>query len=250
MSRIEWTERTWNPWTGCTKISPGCDNCYMFRDYPRLRAMGNPSYQNTPEKVHVVDSQLDRPPSWTKPVMVFVCSMSDYFHPGVEDEVRYRTFLNMTRSAEKRGHTFQLLTKRPGLAVAFWERHKDELKTWHPNIWLGTSVENQKYAPRLTVLARVPAAVKFVSAEPLLDEVNLTEWLEAGQVDWIIVGGESGPDARPMKTEWVRNLRDQARENDVSFFLKQLGGTSDKRGGDKAVLDGRIHHEMPAPRMR
>ena len=250
MSRIEWTERTWNPWTGCTKISPGCDNCYMFRDYPRLRDMHNPSYRDTPETVRVINSQLDRPLSWTKPVMVFVCSMSDYFHPAVPDEVRYRTFLNMTRSAEKRGHTFQLLTKRPGLAVAFWERHKDELKTWHPNIWLGTSVENQKYAPRLTVLARVPAPVKFVSAEPLIGPVDLTPWLEAEEVDWIIVGGESGPDARDMKAEWARHLRHQARKYGAAFFLKQLGGAGDKRGGAKAILDGKIHHGMPTPSQR
>ena len=245
MTKIEWTERTWNPWTGCTKISPGCDNCYMFRNYPRLRSMGNPGYQATPETVRVIDSQLDKPLSWTKPVMVFVCSMSDYFHPAVPDDLRYRTFLNMAHSAEKTGHTFQLLTKRPGLAAAFWERHKNELKTWHPNIWLGTSVETQKYAPRLTVLARIPAPVRFVSAEPLIGPVDLTEWLDAGQVHWIIAGGESGPNARDMQTEWVQDLRDQAHRYGASFFLKQLGGPSDKRGGQKAVLDGKIHHEMP-----
>ena len=156
----------------------------------------------------------------------------------------------MTRSAEKRGHTFQLLTKRPGLAAAFWERHKDELKSWHPNIWLGTSVENQKYAPRITVLARVPAPVKFVPAEPLIDRVDLTEWLQAGQVDWIIVGGESGPDARDMDIRWAEDLRAQAHDHGAAFFLKQLGGTTDKRGGDKAVLNGRIYHDMPTTKQR
>ena len=139
----------------------------------------------------------------------------------------------MFRAAGERGHIFQILTKRPGRAVAFWERYKSVLGgEWHPNVWTGTSVELQKYAPRLTVLARLPAPVRFCSAEPLLGPLDLRPWL--------IVGGESGPDARPMETEWAQDLREQAAGRRVAFFLKQLGGYPDKRGGLKAMLDGQF----------
>ncbi len=208
--------------------------------------MGVRGYGDGPDEVRVIPEQLERPLGWEKPRMVFVCSMSDYFHPAVPDEARLRTFQVMTEAAEKSGHTFQLLTKRPGLAAAFWEKHKDEFRDWHPRIWAGVSVEQQKYAPRLTVLARLPAPVKFVSAEPLLGPVGLEQWLEAGQLQWIIAGGESGPGARPMDPDWAGSLRDQAREAGVPFFLKQLGGAGNKRGGREAILDGRRWQEMPA----
>ena len=247
MSKIEWTDQTWNPWTGCTKVSPGCDHCYMYRDYPRLREMGNPGYQNAPDLVRVALGQLEKPRTWRKPRMVFVCSMSDFFHPAVPPAVRLQVFQLMTETAESQGHIYQLLTKRPGLAAGFWQAHQEELGEWHPNIWLGTSVENQKYAPRLTVLARAPAKVRFVSAEPLLGPVDIEPWLQDQEFHWIICGGESGPEARPMATEWARSLRDQARRSGVPFFLKQLGGRRDKRGGPKAVLDGQRWQEMPAP---
>ncbi len=241
---IEWTDQTWNPWTGCTKVSPGCDNCYMFRDYPRLHALGNPGYPSTPDQVHIVQNQLAKPLTWRTPRMTFVCSMSDFFHPAVSDAVRLPTFLTMVEATQQ-GHTFQVLTKRPGLAVSFWQDHQQEIGQWPSRIWLGTSVESQKYAPRLTVLARVPAPVKFVSAEPLLATVDLTPWLEARQVQWIIAGGESGPTARPMCPDWARSLRDQAHRAGVPFFLKQLGGHPDKRGGPKATLDGQPWAQMP-----
>ena len=170
--------------------------------------------------------------------MVFVCSMSDYFHPAVPDEVRLRTFQVMTEAAERSGHTFQLLTKRPGLAAAFWEKHKDEFRDWHPRIWAGVSVEQQKYAPRLTVLARLPTPVKFVSAEPLLEAVSLEQWLEAGQLQWIIAGGESGPKARPMDPDWARGLRDQARVHRPGL-LPEATGRSRKQAGREGSNTGR-----------
>ena len=145
----------------------------------------------------------------------------------------------MFRAAGGRGHIFQVLTKRPGRAVAFWERYKSVLGgEWHPNVWTGTFVDLQKYAPRLTVLARLPAPVRFCSAEPLLGPLDLRPWLK--DVHWLIVGGESGPDARPMETEWAQDLREQAAGRGVAFFLKQLGGYPDKRGGLKAMLDGQF----------
>ena len=245
-SRIEWTDETWNPWTGCTKVSPGCDHCYMYAMYPRLKAMGVTGYQEGPEEVQIIPSRFYEPLSWKRPRMVFVCSMSDFFHPSVSYEQNYRAFEAMTWAAQQRGHIFQLLTKRPGRAVGFWERYRGNFYgEWHPNIWMGTSVENQKYAPRLTVLGRIPAPVRFVSAEPLLGPLDLSQWLEDGTLSWVIAGGESGPRARPMETDWARGLRDQSVNAGVPFFLKQLGGAARKRGGVDAVLDGHRWTEMP-----
>ena len=153
----------------------------------------------------------------------------------------------MREAAVERGHIFQVLTKRPGRAVGWWtlnrERYDD---AWPVGIWIGTSVENQKYVPRLTVLSRIPAEVRFVSAEPLLGPVNMTEWLDLGHIQWVIAGGESGPRAREMNLEWVRALRDQSVNAGVAFFLKQLGGSRGKRSGEMAVLDGRLWQEYPS----
>ena len=251
MTRIEWTDVTWNVMTGCTHVSPGCDNCYMYRDYPRLRAMGVRGYEQSPDSVAFIDERLGQPLRWTKPRRVFVNSMSDLFHPLASYDFIQRVFGVMFEAAEKRGHIFQVLTKRPGRAAGFWNERGPGLGgEWHPNIWMGTSVENQKYAPRLTVLARIPAPVLFCSAEPLLERIDLTPWLEGGKMEenklkWLIAGGESGPDARPMDLDWARALRDQAAEAGVAFFLKQLGGTADKRGGEKAVLDERRWTDTP-----
>ena len=152
----------------------------------------------------------------------------------------------MRDAAEQCGHVFQVLTKRPGRAVGWWNEHQEQFpKGWPPNVWIGTSVESRKYAPRLTVLGRLPAQVRFVSAEPLLERLDLTEWLENGTLQWVIAGGESGPGARPMDLDWVRDLQEQSARADVAFFLKQLGGVRNKRGGDAAAIDGQCWRQMP-----
>lgn len=245
-SAIEWTDETWNPVTGCSRVSPGCDNCYMFAMYPRLRAMGARGYADAPDRVRLLPERLAVSMRWKKPRLVFVNSMSDMFHPSVPFDFVSDTFFAMNGAAEKRGHVFQVLTKRPGRAVAWWRAQRHLFPDgWHPNIWMGTSVENQKYAPRLTVLERLPAPVRFVSAEPLLGPLDLTEWLERDAVQWVIVGGESGPRARPMELNWARELRDQCGEAGVKFFLKQLGGARNKRGGEQALIDGELWRQMP-----
>ena len=246
MSKIEWTGETLNLATGCTKISPGCDNCYMYSMYPRLKAMGLKNYQDVPEKIRTFPEQLAKIGKWTTPRMVFVCSMADLFHREIPYEFILEAVLEMDRSAGERGHIFQLLTKRPGRLVEFWRRHNQSFPDgWPPNIWAGVSIETQKYTPRLDVLARVPIPVKFVSAEPLLGPLDLSRWLEEESVQWVIAGGESGRGARPMAIEWAKDLRDQAAEHGVPFFLKQLGGARDKKSGEKAMLDGKRWQQFP-----
>ena len=247
-STIEWTNETWNPVTGCTRVSPGCDNCYMFTMYPRLKAMGVRGYDDDPSRVRLMPERLDAPLSWGKSRRVFVNSMSDVFHPKVPFDFVYQIFDVMLRAGTQRGHTFQVLTKRPGRAVAWWgefRQHFDDL--WPTNVWIGTSVESQKYAPRISVLARLPAPIRFVSAEPLLEAVDLRRWLHSGDLQWVIAGGESGMAARPMEIDWARDLRDQSADAGVAFFLKQLGGRRGKRSGDEAILDGRLWREYPEP---
>ena len=248
-STIEWTDETWNPITGCTRVSPGCDNCYMFALYPRLKAMGVAGYDDAPDVVRLLPERLPNPMSWKKPRHVFVNSMSDLFHPKVPFSFVFDIFSVMQEAASSRGHVFQVLTKRPGRAVAWWKEYEKRFPDgWHPNIWIGTSVENQKYADRLTVLERLPAPVRFVSAEPLLERLDLTQWLNRGAIQWVIVGGESGVGARPMQTEWACALRDQSIDAGVAFFLKQLGGVRNKRGGDYAVIDDKHWRQMPVGR--
>ena len=245
-STIEWTDETWNPVTGCTRVSPGCDHCYMFTMYPRLRAMKVQGYERAPGEVQLLPERLDVPLKWAKKRRVFVNSMSDVFHPRVPFDFVLRMFEVMRQASDDRGHIFQVLTKRPGRAVAWWTKYGNRFDNiWPPNVWIGTSVESQKYAPRITVLARLPAPIRFVSAEPLLEAVDLSQWLDSGAVQWLIVGGESGPGARPMSLEWARDLRDQSHEAGVAFFLKQLGGVRNKRGGDSAVIDDRQWRQMP-----
>ena len=242
-STIEWTDETWNPVTGCSRVSPGCDNCYMFALYPRLRAMAVPGYGTAPDNVQMLPERLEAPLSWRSPRHVFVNSMSDLFHPHVGYDFVTDVF-DVMREADR--HVFQVLTKRPGRAAGWWERHgQARFEEWPANVWMGTSVESQKYAPRLSVLGRIPAAVRFVSAEPLLERVDLTQWLKDGTLQWVITGGESGARARPMDVDWVRDLRDQSTDAGVAFFLKQLGGRRGKRSGDEAVVDGAIWVEMP-----
>ncbi len=242
-STIEWTDETWNPVTGCSRVSPGCDNCYMFALYPRLHAMAVPGYEESPDTVKLLPERLNAPLTWRTPRRVFVNSMSDLFHPKVPFEFISQVFDVMHRADR---HIFQVLTKRPGLAAGWWEKFgRHEFGEWPANVWIGTSVENQKYAPRLTVLGRIPAEVRFVSAEPLLGPLDLTRWLEDDTLHWVIVGGESGVRARPMEEEWAHSLKEQTARAKVSFFFKQWGGRKGKRSGDKALLDGQLWQEMP-----
>ena len=167
-SAIEWTDETWNPVTGCTRVSPGCDHCYMYALYPRLRGMGVPGYETAPGDVRMLPERLYLPLTWRKPKRVFVNSMSDLFHSQVPYSFISEVFEVMQEASAKRGHVFQVLTKRPGRAVGWWEQQGAELfDAWPANVWIGTSVESPKYAPRLTVLGRLPAPVRFVSAEPM-----------------------------------------------------------------------------------
>ena len=246
-STIEWTDETWNPVTGCTRVSPGCDHCYMYALYPRLTAMGVPGYEGGPDEVRLLPERMQAPLGWARPRRVFVNSMSDVFHPSVPYDFVNEIFDIMREASVQRGHTFQVLTKRPGRAVGWWERNGARYDgEWPAGVWIGTSVESQKYAPRISVLARLPASVRFVSAEPLLGPVDLRQWLDDGAVHWVIAGGESGRSARPMDLAWARELRDQCLEAEVAFFLKQLGGRRGKRSGEKAVLDGATWRQMPA----
>lgn len=238
---IQWTDETWNPVTGCSRVSPGCDNCYMFALYPRLRGMGVPGYDTAPDHVSIWRDRLEEPLTWKKPRRVFVNSMSDLFHRDVPGDFIFDAFRIM-ETASARGHIFQILTKRPGQAAAWWDKYSDEFPDgWPEGIWLGTSVESQKYAPRLDVLARVPAPVRFVSAEPLLDRVDLRRWLDDGTLDWVIVGGESGMRARPLSTAWVEEIVNDCNAAEVAVFVKQLGTSwarvnqaRDSKGGNAA----------------
>ncbi len=177
---------------------------------------------------------------------MFVNSMSDLFHPRVPFDFISNVFEVMQEASAKQGHIFQVLTKRPGRAVGWWEQEgRALLGEWPANVWIGTSVESRKYAPRLSVLKKVPAHIRFVSAEPLLESVDISPWLEDGTLKWVIVGGESGRGARPMELDWARGIRDQCVASGVSFFLKQLGGSRGKRSGEEAVLDGLKWSQYP-----
>lgn len=237
---IEWTEVTWNPVTGCDRVSPGCDNCYALALAKRLKAMGSPRYQKDGHPrtsgpgfgVTCHEDLLEVPLRWRRPRLVFVNSMSDLFHPGVPDAFISRVFDTM-KAADQ--HTFQILTKRPQRLVAMAES-----LPWPSNIWMGVSVENASYKFRIDQLRKVPAKVRFLSVEPLIEdlgEIDLTG------IHWVIVGGESGPRARPLKEEWVKSIRDQCVEAGVAFFFKQWGGRTPKAGGRE--LDGEYWDEMP-----
>ncbi|MCA9028090.1 MAG: phage Gp37/Gp68 family protein [Planctomycetaceae bacterium] len=230
-SSIEWTEATWNPVTGCTKISPGCKHCYAERMAKRLQAMGQERYRNA-FRVTLQEDLVDLPLRWKKPRIIFVNSMSDLFEENVPDEFIIRCFSTMQAATQ---HTFQVLTKRPERVVDLAGQ-----LPWSPNIWMGTSVENQDYVWRSKQLAKVPAAIRFLSVEPLLGPIPR---LPLTHIDWVIVGGESGPGARPMKVEWVLQIRDRCQRYEVPFFFKQWGGVQKKRTGRK--LDGRTWDDMP-----
>lgn len=231
-SSIEWTEATWNPVTGCTKISPGCKHCYAERMAERLHAMGQPRYRNA-FQLTLQPDLVDLPLKWKKPKLIFVNSMSDLFHKHVPDEFILRCFETMNRAS---WHTFQILTKRPERAAELARQI-----TWTQNIWLGTSIETAEYTWRSKELSRVPAHVRFLSVEPLLGPISQ---LSLSSIHWVIVGGESGPGARDMDPEWVRTLRNLCVSRTVPFFFKQWGGVQKGRTG--RVLDGRTWDEMPS----
>ena len=232
MSRIEWTETTWNPVTGCTKVSAGCKHCYAERMSRRLRLMGLEKYRNEFEVTTHEGTLLD-PFGWRKARLVFVNSMSDIFHEAVPDRVVESVFDVMNRTSR---HTYQVLTKRPERAVRLGRR-----LDWTPNIWLGASVETERWLERATALRQSGASVKFLSLEPLLGPLPT---LDLHGIDWVIVGGESGPGARPMEAGWVRAIRDRCVEGAVPCFFKQWGGVNKKRTG--RTLDGRAWDELPS----
>lgn len=233
-SPIEWTESTWNPVTGCTKISPGCKNCYAKRMAERLRLMGQRNYVNGFD-LTLQPHALDMPLRWKKPQRIFVNSMSDLFHVDVPIDFIRQVFDVMQRAY---WHQFQVLTKRGDRLAAL----APEL-TWPVNVWMGVSVESADYKWRVDELRRTGAKIKFLSVEPLLaplGEIDLSE------IGWVIVGGESGPGAREMKREWVTDIRRQCRQAGVAFFFKQWGGVNKKKTG--RILDGRVYNEMPSSR--
>lgn len=233
-SPIEWTESTWNPLTGCTKISPGCKHCYAERMALRLQKMGQRNYSNG-FSLTLHEAALELPLRWKKPQTIFVNSMSDMFHQRVPTEFIVRAF-DVMRKAE--WHRFQVLTKRADRLAAL----SGDLD-WAENIWMGVSVESEAYLHRIDRLRETSAEIKFLSLEPLLGPL---ENLELAEIDWVIVGGESGPGARPMNVSWVTSIRDQCAEAGVPFFFKQWGGVWKKRYG--RILEGRTWDEMPLQR--
>lgn len=269
-SKIEWTETTWNPTTGCDRISSGCDHCYALTLAKRLKAMGSAKYQNDGDPrtsgpgfgVTFHEDALTEPLRWRKPRLVFVNSMSDVAHARVSDVQIAKVFAVMALARE---HTFQLLTKRPrrlarllasgtwrmqvGVEIArlrpdgvdvLWERVNEAPLFPLPNVWIGTSIESDEYCWRADELRRTPAAIRFLSLEPLLGPLPS---LDLTGIDWVIVGGESGPNFRELELDWVRDIRDRCRAQGVALFFKQVGGASPKAGG--RLLDGRTWDEFP-----
>jgi len=230
-SPIEWTEATWNPVTGCTKISPGCKHCYAERMAKRLKAMGQPNYADG-FKLTLQPRMLELPLHWKKPQTIFVNSMSDLFHEDVPIEYIQKVFDVMRRA---NWHQFQVLTKRAERLLEL-----DPKLDWPGHVWMGVSVENADYKSRIDCLRRTHAKIKFLSLEPLLGPLKR---MNLKGIDWAIVGGESGPGARPMQPEWVTEIRDQCHKAKVPFFFKQWGGVNKKRTVRR--LEGRTWDEMP-----
>ena len=230
-SGIEWTETTWNPVTGCTKVSAGCKHCYAERMALRLREAGQTRYRNGFE-LTLQDDIVELPLRWKKPRLVFVNSMSDLFHEAIPVEFIRRVFSMMERAPQ---HTFQVLTKRA-------ERLEQlaPCLPWPEDVWMGVSIENEQYTWRIDHLRNVPAQVRFLSLEPLLGPMPN---LDLGGIRWVIVGGESGPRARPIRKEWVTDIREQCDRSGVDFFFKQWGGVHKRKNG--RTLDGRTWDAMP-----
>lgn len=233
-SAIEWTDATWNPVTGCSKISAGCKFCYAERMALRLQAMGQPRYANG-FSVTLHHDLLDAPRQWRSSRFVFVNSMSDLFHEAVPFSFIRQVFETMLECPQ---HVFQILTKRSKRLRELGQR-----LPWPENVWMGVSVEDARVMFRIEDLVQVPATVRFLSCEPLIGSLDA---LPLDRIDWVIVGGESGPGARPMRREWVLSLLRQCREHNIPFFFKQWGGTWKKRTGRR--LNGRTYDQLPRPR--
>jgi len=232
-SSIEWTEMTWNPVTGCDKISAGCKFCYAEVMAKRLKAMGVEKYQNE-FKLTIHEDELATPYTWKKSKVVFVNSMSDLFHKDVPIEFIQKVFRVMKDNPQ---HVFQVLTKRADVMLYY---DKEGWLDWSHNIWMGVSVENEKAMKRIDLLRQSNARTKFLSCEPLIGPLPK---LNLKNIDWVIVGGESGRKPRPMKKEWVLDIKQQCEKKDVAFFFKQWGGTNKKKTGN--LLDGKKYLEMP-----
>lgn len=246
-SGIEWTEATWNPVTGCSKVSPGCAHCYAETISHRFKHTSQPwTPEHAAENVRLHPERLEQPSKWRRPRVVFVNSMSDLFHELVPVEFIVDVFRSMAAAPQ---HTFQVLTKRPERMRDVLPEVYSQLQDGEPsepleNVWLGTSVENARFAWRVDCLRDTSAAIRFISAEPLLGPLG---GLDLAEIDWVIVGGESGSRHRPMQADWARDLRDHCQSADVAYFFKQWGGRTPKAGGRE--LDGRTWDEMPdAPR--
>jgi len=235
-SNIEWTELTWNPTTGCTKISAGCKFCYAEVMARRLKAMGLDKYRNG-FKLAIHEDALDIPFSWSGSKIVFVNSMSDLFHKDVPLDFIKKVFKVMNETPQ---HTYQVLTKRADLLLQY-----DKELNWTANIWMGVSIEDEKVKARVDFLRETSAKVKFLSCEPLIGPLKD---LDLSNIDWVIVGGESGRKPRPMKAEWVLDIKAQCREHKVAFFFKQWGGTNKKKAG--RLLKGKTYDEMPKKKRR
>jgi protein gp37 len=230
-TKIEWTQTTWNPTTGCTKVSSGCKNCYAESMAKRLHSMGIYKYRNSFD-LTMHEELITEPYSWKKPRMVFVNSMSDLFHEDICDDFIFQVFKTMN---ENRGHIFQVLTKRSARLLSLSEKLK-----WTPNIWMGVTVEDIFNCDRIDNLIKTQAQIKFLSCEPLLSPL---ENLNLKMIDWVIVGGESGRNARPINKSWVINIKEQCFRSSVPFFFKQWGGTNKKKNG--RTLEGSLYNEMP-----
>ena len=230
-SKIEWTESTWNPVSGCNKVSRGCDNCYAERMAKRLQAMGTKGYENGFE-VTLHPHILEKPLRIKKSQIIFVNSMSDIFHDKIPDEYIIKIFETMNKAY---WHTFQVLTKRPKRL----KKIANKLK-WTSNIWMGVTVEGNEYIDRVDYLRNCPANIKFLSIEPLIDSVNKLDYTG---IDWVIVGGESGYGARVLEKRWVTEVKNRCLELNIPFFFKQWGGVNKKKAG--RLLDGKIYDDMP-----
>lgn len=233
-SAIEWTNATWNPVTGCDQVSPGCAHCYAKTFAERWRGIPGHPYEQGFD-LRFWPERLEQPLKWKRPRMIFVNSMSDLFHESIPFDFIAQVFEVMGQADQ---HTFQILTKRHNRLAEL----ADDLP-WHPNIWMGVSIENRRFVVRADHLREVDAAVRFISAEPLLGPL---EGLDLTGIDWLIAGGESGPRHRPVKAAWIRDLRDRCLEENVAFFFKQWGGSRPTSGG--RILDGRTWDEMPRAR--
>jgi len=233
-SKIEWTEASWNPATGCHKVSPGCAHCYAETFAERWRGVPDHPYAQGFD-LKLWPQRLDIPLRWRRPRLIFVNSMSDLFHEAIPDDFIAEVFEVMGRA---HWHTFQVLTKREDRLVELAPS-----LDWHPNVWMGVSIENRRFVDRADYLREVPAAVRFISAEPLLGSLD---GLDLDGIDWLIAGGESGPGHRRMREEWVLELRDRCQDEHVAFFFKQWGGVRSKTGS--RLLHGRTWDEMPESR--